>query len=272
MQRDPRHPRTLSIGEFAAATQLTPKALRLYDDQGLLRPASTTTSGYRVYGVDQVAAGRLIRALRDMNLSLAQVAQVLEADELQSELLLREFLQEAEQRYARERRAHQSALRLLRHTPPSPSVAIEERSIGEQIVMVHGFSADRATLVGRYLQELQEARRLLERLQQQSAAFSACLLIDPPSEDESRLELIIALIDPDRQLPLTTRIVPARRYAAAALQSADPPSLTAAVDALFDWFDRQGLFALDTPWLCVSDSDDVRYQVLWAFESRGGQP
>ena len=267
MQRDPRDPRILSIGEFAAATQLTPKALRLYDEQGLLRPAKTTASGYRVYSADQVAAGRLIRALRDMNLSLAQVARVIAADELQSELLLREFLQEAEQRYARERRAYQSALGLLRHTRPATAVAIEERSIDQQIVMVHSFRADRATLIERYLQELQVARRLLTHLTQQAAAFSACLLVDPLSEEESRLELIIPLIDPSRRLPLTTRIVPPRNYAVAALQSADPSSLTAAVDALFDWFDRQGLFALDTPWVSVSGGDDARYQVLWAFES-----
>lgn len=268
MQRELRDQRTLSIGEFAAATQLTPKALRLYDEQGLLRPARITASGYRVYGVDQVVAGRLIRALRDMNLSLAQVAQVLEADELQSELLLREYLQELDQRYARERRAYQAALGLLRQTRPGTVVAIQERTIDEQFVMVHTFSADRATLIERYLQEREEARRLLAQFKQPAAAFSACLLIDPLSDEESRLELIIPLMDRDRQIPLTTRIVPSRRYAVATLQSADPPSLTAAVDALFDWFDRQGLFALDTPWVSVGDSDDARYQVLWAFESR----
>lgn len=268
MQREPRDQRTLSIGEFAAATQLTPKALRLYDDQGLLRPARITASGYRVYGADQVAAGRLIRALRDMNLSLAQVAQVLEADELQSELLLREHLQELEQRYARERRAYQAALGLLRHTRPMTVVAIQERTLDEQLVMVHSFSADRATLIERYLQELREARRRLTHLKQEAAAFSACLLIDPLSEEESRLELVIPLIHSNRQLPLTTRVIPARRYAIATLQSADPTSLTAAVDALFDWFDRQGLYALETPWVSVSDSDDARYQVLWAFESK----
>jgi DNA-binding transcriptional MerR regulator len=111
MQREPHDSKTLSIGEFAAATQLTPKALRLYDEQGLLRPAKTTGSGYRVYAVEQVSVGRLIRALRDMSLSLAQIAQVIEAESLQSEMLLREFLIEAEQRYARERRAYQSAVR-----------------------------------------------------------------------------------------------------------------------------------------------------------------
>ena len=46
----------LSIGEFAARTGLTPKALRLYDKRELLCPADMDPStGYRRYSVDQVA-------------------------------------------------------------------------------------------------------------------------------------------------------------------------------------------------------------------------
>lgn len=268
MQREPRDSKTLSIGEFAAATQLTPKALRLYDEQGLLRPAKTTGSGYRVYAVEQVGVGRLIRALRDMSLSLAQIAQVIEAESLQSEMLLREFLIEAEQRYARERRAYQAALGLLRHSRPSPGVSIEERATEAQVVLVHGFSADRASFIERYLEELQVARRRLLRLQQRFGAWSACLLLEPLSQEESRLELVLPLIDADRNLLLTTRTIPARRYAAIRLASAEPSSLAAAVDALFDWFDRQGAFAIETPIVRVDEVGDARYHVLWAFESR----
>lgn len=268
MQREPHDPKTLSIGEFAAATQLTPKALRLYDEQGLLHPAKTTVSGYRVYALEQVRKGRLIRALRDMSLSLAQIAQVLAGEPLQSELLLREFLIEAEQRYARERRAYQAGLALLRHSRPSPAVSIEERSMAAQVMLVHGFSADQNDFIERYLAELQGVRRRLIELQQQFADWSACLLLEPLSQDESRLELVVPLIDVDRNLPLTTRTIPARRCAAIRLPAAAPVAVAAAVDALFDWFDRQGVFAIDTPMVRVGESEDVRYQVLWAFGSR----
>jgi DNA-binding transcriptional MerR regulator len=268
MHRDLRQSKPLSIGEFAAATQLTPKALRLYDEQGLLRPAKTTASGYRVYTVEQVGTGRLIRALRDMSLPLAHIAQVLEGDSLQSEMLLREFLIEAEQRYARERRAYQAALGMLRHSQSSPTVSIEECSIEAQVVLVQSFSADRITFIGRYLEELREVRQRLLQLQQKFADWSAGLLLEPLSQDESRLELVVPLIEPDRTLPLTTRTIPAHRYAAIRLPSAETSTLAAAVDALFDWFDRQGVFAVDTPMVRVAEGGDVRYQVLWAFESR----
>ncbi|MGP3915848.1 MerR family DNA-binding transcriptional regulator [Nonomuraea sp. 10N515B] len=42
--------RLLTIGAFARAARLSPKALRLYDELGLLRPAAVDGgSGYRFY-------------------------------------------------------------------------------------------------------------------------------------------------------------------------------------------------------------------------------
>ncbi len=69
----------LSIGEFARRSRLTPKALRIYDRIGLLRPASTDPiSGYRRYRIDQVRAGQLIGLLRGAGLGLAEVELVVE--------------------------------------------------------------------------------------------------------------------------------------------------------------------------------------------------
>jgi DNA-binding transcriptional MerR regulator len=54
----------LTIGEFARLTQLTTKALRIYDESGLLCPARVDqTSGYRYYNLDHARVGRLIGSL-----------------------------------------------------------------------------------------------------------------------------------------------------------------------------------------------------------------
>lgn len=45
----------ISIGEFARRSRLSPKALRLYDELGLLPPARVDdSSGYRFYEVNQL--------------------------------------------------------------------------------------------------------------------------------------------------------------------------------------------------------------------------
>lgn len=69
----------LTIGQFAHATGLTPKALRHYDAAGLLVPALVTPgTGYRRYRPGQVAAGQLIRRLRDVGLPLAEIRRLLD--------------------------------------------------------------------------------------------------------------------------------------------------------------------------------------------------
>jgi DNA-binding transcriptional MerR regulator len=67
----------MTIGAFAERTRLSPKALRLYDRLGLLRPARTDpVSGYRYYSEDQVAPARLVALLRRLGLPLAVIADI----------------------------------------------------------------------------------------------------------------------------------------------------------------------------------------------------
>src|SRR5690606_42061501 len=71
----------LSIGELAAHSGLSPEALRLYDESGLLVPRRVDPStGYRSYGTDQVGRARLIAALRGLGMGLARI-RVLRSEE-----------------------------------------------------------------------------------------------------------------------------------------------------------------------------------------------
>ncbi|MFU8872402.1 MerR family transcriptional regulator [Micromonospora sp. SL4-19] len=67
----------LTIGAFARAARLTPKALRLYADLGLLPPAAVDAhSGYRYYQPAQLDRARLIAALRRAGMPLAEIQAV----------------------------------------------------------------------------------------------------------------------------------------------------------------------------------------------------
>ncbi|AEV85485.1 regulatory protein [Actinoplanes sp. SE50] len=67
----------LTIGAFARAARLTPKALRLYDEVGLLPPrAVDPESGYRFYHPDQLDRARLIARLRRIGMPLAGIRTV----------------------------------------------------------------------------------------------------------------------------------------------------------------------------------------------------
>lgn len=69
----------MTIGDFAREAGLTPKALRLYDELGLLRPVEVDEhSGYRRYAPAQLDRARLVATLRLVGMPLARIEQVLD--------------------------------------------------------------------------------------------------------------------------------------------------------------------------------------------------
>ncbi len=68
----------MSIGEFARLSRLSAKALRLYDELGLLPPARVDPdSGYRWYAAGQLDNARLVASLRQIGVPLAQIQPLL---------------------------------------------------------------------------------------------------------------------------------------------------------------------------------------------------
>jgi DNA-binding transcriptional MerR regulator len=68
----------LRIQEVAAETGLTPRAIRYYEELGLLAPAARSEGAYRLYDAEDLERLRFIRGLRDdAGFSLAEIGQLL---------------------------------------------------------------------------------------------------------------------------------------------------------------------------------------------------
>ncbi|MFN2296652.1 MAG: MerR family transcriptional regulator, partial [Candidatus Promineifilaceae bacterium] len=101
----------LKIGEFSKLAQVSPKALRIYDERGLLRPAWIDRwTGYRYYTADQLATMHRILALKDLGFSLDQVGELL-AGEMDADALGR-MIRERQKEISRHIAAEEA--RLLR--------------------------------------------------------------------------------------------------------------------------------------------------------------
>lgn len=68
----------MRIGDAAAAAGLTPRALRYYEQQGLIAPRRTP-SGHREYGEREVGRLRAVRELLEAGLTIADVGAFLTA-------------------------------------------------------------------------------------------------------------------------------------------------------------------------------------------------
>ncbi|MFI2609143.1 MerR family transcriptional regulator [Kitasatospora sp. NPDC018619] len=64
----------MRIGDAAAAAGTTPRALRFYEERGLLRPPARSASGQREYGPAEVARVRVIRQLLAVGLTVDDLA------------------------------------------------------------------------------------------------------------------------------------------------------------------------------------------------------
>jgi serine/threonine protein phosphatase PrpC len=85
----------LTISVFAKAARLTPKALRLYDEVGLLPPAAVDPdSGYRLYDPGQLGHARLISRLRRIGMPLADIRMVCDLKPAAAADAVREYWQQ----------------------------------------------------------------------------------------------------------------------------------------------------------------------------------
>jgi DNA-binding transcriptional MerR regulator len=95
----------MSIGEFARRSRLSAKALRIYDDLGLLPPARVDDwSGYRFYVSAQLETAQLIATLRRVGVPLATVKEWLTLDPAELAGQVSAFWRESEAHHASQRK------------------------------------------------------------------------------------------------------------------------------------------------------------------------
>ena len=127
----------LRIGDFARLAGVTVRALRHYEAEGLLAPASVdAATGYRSYRFEQLAALDRILAFRDLGFSLADVRAL-----LASEPDVRALSQRLDQQRARlragveEQRSRLRRLEALQRAiatdPGAPELSVRVRPIAD---------------------------------------------------------------------------------------------------------------------------------------------
>jgi DNA-binding transcriptional MerR regulator len=123
--------RFFSPSEAARRLGVTVKALRLYEERGLLSPVRSA-AGWRAYGEAEMVRAAGIVGLRDVGLSLAQVARVLGGNDFDLEPVLaaQETKVEGERRRLSDTLARIRALRAALARGEAPAVAALSRRRG----------------------------------------------------------------------------------------------------------------------------------------------
>jgi len=235
----------LSIGGFSRRSMLSPKALRLYDQLGLLRPAAVDpVNGYRRYRESQLADARLIARLRQLDMPLADVANVIAAPSARRGDVLIAYWEAVERRIAAQRDMLMYLLIDLAGKKRSFDMfAVEEREIPEQRVLTE----QRHTTVDGLTDWFDDCMSRLHGLAARHGGVAGPAFIiyhgEVSEESDGPVEVCIPIRpDPAGALDAPTRIEPAHReaYTRIAKSLVEYPQILTAYDAVEQWITENG--------------------------------
>jgi DNA-binding transcriptional MerR regulator len=243
----------LAIGTFARLTWLSPRALRLYEQQGLLVPALVDgRTGYRWYRPSQLDAARLVARLRRLDMPLARIAAIVAAldDPAEAVALLDTYWSDEEYRVAARRElVSHLRIRLLGEEGDLSMYDIQVRDVPEQLVLTEQRHVK--------VQDLKDwiddciGRLLKAATGHGDGMVGPCFIIYHGAvneESDGPVEICLP-IEPGGDLAAATRIEPAHREAYTRITKAQVgfPQILSAYDAVQAWTEREGVAPLGSP-------------------------
>ncbi|MDL2225067.1 MerR family transcriptional regulator [Eubacteriales bacterium OttesenSCG-928-M02] len=87
-----------TVKKLAQIANISPRTLRYYDEIGLLKPKRISSSGYRIYGKDEVDMLQQILFYRELGLRLEDIATIIKNPTFNREAALQEHLTQLTQR------------------------------------------------------------------------------------------------------------------------------------------------------------------------------
>lgn len=161
----------MTISTFAQSSRLSLKALRLYDELGLLPPERVDPdSGYRYYSARQLPQARLIGLLRQLGLSLHDIRAVLDAPAQGQPGLLRGHWAVAEAQHVQRRELAHYILQTLNGKPSmTHNFNVQQRSVPAQQVATVSRRLQVDELPGFIGEGIEQLRR---RIQEQGASLA----------------------------------------------------------------------------------------------------
>ncbi len=243
----------LTISEFGRRAGLSHKALRLYDVSGLLAPARVDANGYRLYSERQLERARRISVMRQLDMPLATITEVLAGTDDEGLIRLDRWWA-AEQATNEARKATLEYLRdrLLRpSTPGLPPRAVLTREVPETKIATIRADADQQSLIGVIISSTMEIRAHLHQAGAHLVGGSWVIYhgsVTP--ESEATVEVCVpftGLVDPAG--PIAIRVEPAQTeaYCTITKDECSYPRIMLAYDLVTDWVRRTGVPTAGAP-------------------------
>jgi DNA-binding transcriptional MerR regulator len=179
----------ISIGEFARRSRLSLKALRLYDKRGVLVPSRVDrASGYRYYDTAQLDQARLVVMMRELQLPLKVVRELLACDPADAATRIAQHWRDAEAAHdARRELADYLVSRLSGKKSVMYEVATREMPERSLLCLKRNVSVQRQFAFGKeFIAILRE--RPLPKIEGRAGAFFCIYWSHPTADGDGLIE------------------------------------------------------------------------------------
>ena len=116
----------MKIGELARQTGLTIRALRYYEEVGLLVPSGRMESGYRLYGPEEIEQLHRILSLKQLGLSLDEIRTCLEDPGFSPGEMIRKQLRQLEEEMAMQKQLRRQLEMLAEYIQRSEKISVDD--------------------------------------------------------------------------------------------------------------------------------------------------
>jgi DNA-binding transcriptional MerR regulator len=234
----------MQIREFSTKSRLSQKALRLYDTLGLLEPAHTDPqSGYRYYALAQLERAKRIGLLRQLEMPLQIIAEVLDLPSSIALHRIRAYWQSVEVSHRNKRGLVQYVEQLLTKQGVC-MFEIKTRTIPERKIAVIGKVAFQPE-VEAFIPAAEKT--LLEAIQSQGATASEAFFVIYHSHISYDSDGLVEVCQPftgalEPVGELSIRLEPAHEEAYTTMTKPQVayPDIMQGYDAVADWLKAQG--------------------------------
>jgi DNA-binding transcriptional MerR regulator len=246
-----RQPVRMTTGEFSRRSQLSIKALRLYDRLGLLRPAAVDGhNGYRGYDESQLFTARLIVLLRSLDMPLHEVARVVAANGAEAAELISSYWAAQERRFVAQRQiAAALTPGVAASDPPSALLPVHERWVPEQLVLTE----QRHVYLGQLSWTREATARLVARADRCGGVAGKRFVVFHglvSADSDGPVEVCVPVTHlPDDQAELAWRVEPAHHEAFIRVTKVhfEVPAILSIYDQLERWIAAHGRTRAGSP-------------------------
>lgn len=263
----------LSIGTFSEMTRLSIKALRLYDQLDLIQPCHVDNqSGYRYYEAGQLPRARMIRNMRDMDMPLATIRQVLvalDSSPVQAEALVWEYASMRERQAVRIQAQVQQFIRTIQQETTPMTIEVDVKAIAAQQVL----SITRRVKVNKLDETIQRSLETLYALAGNRKAGAPFGIFHGSinEQEDGPIEICLPIteaVQPNGEAQVKT--LEGGNAASVTMIGAqcDFPAILGAYDAAADWIQKNGYQMAEPPrevWHSPPGAQ-AKMEIIWLFK------